>query len=255
MNISTLKNGLLSLRGLHPLLKDLPKELRCSVADRIAACKEYNFVYVRIPKAANSTVSITLASKIFPQKVEMFLKDQTGNAAKESFESIWRNPLLTKDALLKNFFVFSIFRNPYTRVLSAYLDKLQTDGNTPKFQWVADRMGFSDVKHITFSDFVGFLEAGNLNGNIHWAPQTTICPIRVCDLHYVGKIEQLESDLNLILKRIFGSFHHQTILTRTHNRKHVSKLVGRYYQERLSERVYRLYEKDFDLLKYAKDLP
>ncbi|MDZ7747947.1 MAG: sulfotransferase family 2 domain-containing protein [Halofilum sp. (in: g-proteobacteria)] len=73
--------------------------------------------YNRVPKAANSTVIVNLAR-------ERFGEDIPSKTAKRLF----RRPAELARRELERFdelFRFTFVRNPYTRVLSAYLDKVE----------------------------------------------------------------------------------------------------------------------------------
>lgn len=239
----------------HPLMKEIPIEIRVQAWSRIAVSKEFRFIYIRIPKAANSTITRTLAAHIFKSDREKILSERTGNLAKSMFDSLISTKCITNDAILKKYFIFSFFRNPYTRILSAYLDKLQSDFNYKKYQWVADDMGFKSTKEISFSEFISFLENGNLYKNPHWTPQNKLLPLSIENLHFVGKVESLESDIALIMNRFFKENKFGKIYERMHNKQYAAKKISLYYAKNIDQRVYSLFKEDFIKLKYVKELP
>src|SRR5437868_13765967 len=49
---------------IHPLLWSTAIQLRRSVRNRIFCSPEFEFIYFRIPKSANSTVALTLAQRL-----------------------------------------------------------------------------------------------------------------------------------------------------------------------------------------------
>ena len=107
---------------------------------------------------------------------------------------------------------------------------------------------------MTFSDFVSFLEGGNINKNAHWAPQVDLCPFPLENLNFVGKIENLESDLTVVMEKLFGPENFKGIVQRQHNRQHAVKKMNLFYTDDLSHRVYVLYQKDFKRLGYSRKL-
>lgn len=240
------------LAGLHPLLADTPRPLRLAVAARMAVCRSHGFVYIRIPKAANSTITRTLAMHLHRDQRESIEADKSGKLAKTSFQTILDPNCFTRRMLLANYRVFSFFRNPYARVLSAYLDKMQSR-NAYRYPWVADALGVKSTAHITFPDFIGFLENGNLYGDAHWAPQVKCCPLPVDELYYKGDIENLRVGLKSITTEIFGRECWAGIAIREHNRQHANEQLQSYYTDSLRERVYRLYEEDFLQLNYKRN--
>ena len=234
----------------HPLLISLPKELRAESWLRIAHSKKYSFVYIRIPKAANSTISMTLAKYCFPDKKEAILSDNTGETAKKHLGNLGNLKYYRQNKILEDFFVFCFFRNPFTRLLSAYLDKLQSNNSSEKFQWIAKSMNKTSTKQISFADFISFIEGGNLYKNAHWAPQTNLCPFKIKDLHFIGKMESINKDLPIIMNKIFGTnIHRETIICNQH-RRDANKKLKLYYNRSIVKRVEKLYQADLNSLKY-----
>lgn len=238
---------------LHPLLRPVPGPLRLGVASRVAVSREHRFIYFRVPKAANSTVARTLAAHAFPERREVLLADPTGRGAKQAFDGLPRAGALTVGGLKKRYVLLSFFRDPYARVLSAYLDKLRS-GNRGRFGWVAQRAGVGSVSELTFGDFVDFLEGGGLVANAHWAPQTVLCPVPVVELDFRGRVEHLETDLQAVVERIFGVGAWRGTDERLHNRQYAGARLAEYYTPELAARVYELYRGDFVELGYSREL-
>ncbi len=233
----------------HPILRTVPYDLRSEAWLRIASSNKYRFVYVRIPKAANSTIARTLAKHAYPNEQRLAL-DYTGRIAKKLFGNLGDLRYYSQQNVLKKFFVFSFFRNPFTRVLSAYLDKLQSEKNNKEYQWIANEMGFPDTKSMNFSDFITYLENGNLYKNAHWAPQVNLCPFSFDKLHFIGKVENIEEDLSLVINKIFGEKSYNGFIMINHNKQSANSRINDYYSEKLIKRVYKLYNKDISHLKY-----
>lgn len=237
----------------HPLLGPIPPPLRLGVANRIAVCPEFRFLYFRVPKAGNSTVALTLAVHAYPELREKLLADPTGRAAKQAFRGLLRAGALTVAGLRRRHTLLAFFRDPYARLLSAYLDKLRS-GNRSRFEWVARRAGAFSVTDLTFADFIGFLEEGGLFANAHWAPQTVLCPVPVAALDFLGRVEHLETDLQALVERIFGAEAWRGVNERRHNRQYAGLRLAEYYTPELAGRVWKLYRQDFDELGYSADI-
>src|SRR5439155_25103731 len=105
-------------------------------------------------------------------------------------------------------FTFSFVRNPFTRILSAFLDKIAT--RTPKFQKI---LGL-DGQAISFREFLERLDDGYLMKNVHWAPQSELIPMAPGQLSFLGHVETIEPDLGEVMERIFGPGENR-ILRRT----------------------------------------
>lgn len=233
---------------LYPLLQTVPANLRVPAWRLIAVKKSHGFAYIRISKAANSTISKTLAAYSFPD-FEGFSDDRTGAVSKALFERPGLS-VFSKQGLLDRYFVFSFFRNPYTRTLSAFLDKIEMD----KFAWVRHSAGAPLGQPMLFSEFVDWLGKGNVDSDKHWAPQTTLCLVPPGELHFVGFVEDLDAGLDFLRAKFFPDAPQGRISVREHNRQNSIQKLKLYYTPEIQRRVYEIYRQDFELLGYSKDL-
>src|SRR5437762_1100576 len=170
---------------IHPLLWSTEIQLRRSVWNRIFCSPEFAFIYFRIPKSANSTVALTLAqcmgSGLSPAD------DMTGARSKD-FGNRFLESKIFFPHQLDRYFTFTFVRNPFTRVLSAYLDKVAT--RTAKFQ---KALGLND-EEVSFSRFLERLNDGYLMKNVHWAPQVALLPVEPRRLSFLGHVENIDTD-------------------------------------------------------------
>lgn len=209
---------------------------------------EKRFVYSRIFKAANNTVVASLyhaerGQKITSRTELRSIKDQ--HFSRPSTLSI------TQTTEVQNFyFKFAIVRNPYTRVLSAYLDKVVRH-KEGKHDLVADYLGKPTGYEISFGDFLDYLEEGGINQNAHWARQSDLLLFAVEIFDYIGKTENLSTDLPAILREIFERTYPLVSVSdhRTRASKEVIELTTT-----LKDRIYRLYEIDFDNFGYSRQI-
>ena len=81
-----------------------------------------------------------------------------------------------------------IIRNPYSRVLSAFLDK-------HKSRKIRERHGVWEPTPEGFAAFLGYLEAGGLGGNSHWDLQKKqmLLPLSAYDgvIHFENLREEM----------------------------------------------------------------
>lgn len=234
----------------HPLLKDVPVPLRAAVYSRSAVSHANRYVYVRVPKAANSTVSKTLAWLSYPDRRNVISEDEEGHAAKRLFSRYpwhWRTP-----EALGDYFTFVFVRDPFSRVLSAYLDKIAKPGDRLAYRFVAKALG-KPLTDVSFADFVAFLESGGLHGNIHWAPQVDICPLPLDRIDLIGKVETIDSDLNRIGREVFG-VSEVTTQQRQTGRTNSTDRMAAFYDADLTARVATLYRRDLEAFGYDADL-
>lgn len=234
--------------GNHPVLGRVPHGLRLEVWWRIALSRKCRYVYVRIPKAANSTVSKTLALYTWPERAKWFAAHDAIWAKRRFGRFGWNT---TPETLLNDYFTFSFFRNPYSRVLSAYLQKMAK----PKYRNMARAANVGEVNEQGSRAFVSWLEDGNLDANIHWSPQTSICPLPVESLDFIGRVEHLDEDLATLMNKLFPDQPYDRPATRERDRQHAVSKLQAFYEGDLVARVRDLYRQDFEVLGYDEALP
>ena len=166
---------------------------------RICYSRAHGFCYVRVPKAANSTITKTLAEHM--DLADRLGADPRGQKAKKALRG------LPSPANYAAAYRFTFVREPRSRVLSAWADK----GHQPA--WIARyRMGARDApaQPAPFAQWLELLRDGLLLRNPHWAPQATILPAQGRDFDFIGRVETLDTDLPRVMEQIFGlSRHHQ----------------------------------------------
>ena len=90
-----------------------------------------NLLYITNEKVASSTIKANL----FARKLEIYISQGGKNIS--DFERIYEKPTgrVIKNEELKNKIVFSAVRNPYTRILSGFLDKSRPETTTFRKQF------------------------------------------------------------------------------------------------------------------------
>ena len=197
---------------------------------------ELRCFYNRLPKAANSTVLVNLAQLKYGELMH-------ADRAKRGFR---RPSSLTGEEVsqFKDFYKFTFARNPYSRVLSAYLDKVQRPGrvrgNTPEFP-----------------EFLHALERDQLYSNGHWAPQASLLLIPAAEFDFIGRVESLATDLPAVMSAIGGqgmTVETGTLAFRDHATNATDKLM-QFYTTECEQLVRTLYAIDFELFDYSIELP
>lgn len=147
-------------------------------------------------------------------------------------------------------FTFTFVRNPYSRVLSAYLDKVGRRRHQGRrfLQW-AERFGQP-------GDFVGFcrfLKAGGRDLDMHWAPQAEILCLPPDHLDFIGRVEYLERDLGQVLDRLFGRLA-QMPSERRGTTTHAGRQLQEAYGPEQKRIMAELSHRDFVLFGYDPGL-
>ncbi len=165
-----------------------------------------------------------------------------------------------------NYYTFSFTRNPYTRLKSAYNDKLkryaeivmpdvvdelgQVEGGLSKIQFQQ-----ALIKRITFEQFVKGVCGEHLYGDQHWVPQYDRLRPDLCQYDYLGKLEDYKEDLAAILTAIRIEPKNQPELPTRLNAAPDSKVITDHYDDELIRLVRISYRKDFDAFDYNTSLP
>ncbi|XOZ32265.1 sulfotransferase family protein [Halomonadaceae bacterium KBTZ08] len=220
----------------RPFYRRYPLNTQASVTsinDRNLVDFELGVFCSRIPKAANSAVVTNLAFLKFGEH----LLDRDAKKCFKSPAELSRDEVQALDNLYK----FSIGRNPYTRVLSAYLDKVE-------------RVTKKHRQYPSFPDFIRYLETKGLYSNAHWAPQTELLTLPAHHYHLLGRTEDLENTLSIVFSNLQPKYQLDAPITAKRQTMGASKRLSEYYSPDLADRVYRLYENDFETFDYPKEL-
>jgi hypothetical protein len=219
-------------RVKSPLLSRLHPALRVESRARLFLSEEHGLLYWRIPKAANSTVVLTLARHIGGYELA---DDPSGSRIKEEFIRFDAIETMPVPDILGRFTCFTVVRNPYDRALSAFLTKARNPRHIERFH--SGNKLFS--KELTFHDFLLALNDGLLLRDPHWAPQTELLPLKADEFHDIARVETLDHDLRRILEPLFGRY--LGMWQKERSRSHAASLRDEYYgrsEERLLERLY-----------------
>lgn len=205
---------------------------------------EHNLLFVKNEKAGNNTARMTLQHAASPRPLPDGFRDRNR----------WLAPMLMPsdinlqsiDDLNRIPFKFAIVRNPYSRTLSAWLNKFA--GNERKKAKFRKQLGLGGKGEVTFEQFVGAI--GNQSPSEmdpHWRIQSVNI---YCDLirydHFV-KFEDYDNEFGAVVSRFFG----KAPLRNMHkgDTGAGAKLVE-HYTPAIADQVRRIYAADFETFGY-----
>jgi hypothetical protein len=207
------------------------------------------FFYNRVPKAGNTSVARVLAGH------SNYCRPRPG---KGDMGRMLRPQLMSRADVRTltgpDTFRFTIVRNPYTRVLSAYLSKILLIDNPKRLRRFARMMNTDPGTPPDFTTFCRFLANGGLWRDAHWAPQWALMLLPEDMYHFVGRTETLEEDLTLITSRIWGS---DTVVStpRLGMQTNSGDAIAAHYTDAARDIIARIYAEDFRRFGYSTDLP
>lgn len=238
---------------------DLLDGMRTSSWDinyRFNLSRRHRFIYVETPKVACSTIKATL----------QFAEGKDARAI--NFQKIHDkelSPLLSPEEDLPLFheflndetaFRFTFVRHPYTRLLSAYLDKISL--NKAKSSIASRRARRSDLGlpqegHITFEQFaLSVQNAEPTSLDIHWKPLNLLTAPHLINYNFIGRFETFARDFQFVLENI--GLRKVEPITRCDHATGALELLRRYYSPKIQSIVEDIYQEDFDLFGYKREL-
>jgi hypothetical protein len=160
-----------------------------------------------------------------------------------------------KEALESDtFFRFTIVRNPYSRLVSAWKNKIVPCEPGPAERvYVAIKGRVPDMHAkdlVRFDELVNYLRAQkDLNAaDPHWRRQVDHLFLEALNFSHVGKLENLGATLARFQQHL-GLAEPLTI-----GKENASAPVGlATYDQDLADKVYSLYQDDFERLGYSRD--
>lgn len=191
---------------------------------------EYKFIFVRIPKCATRSVSKGLFNNL-----------QGGHTSIRVYR------LVFTPEEFRTYFKFTIVRNPWDRLVSAFLFLKKGGVNISDKQWNKNNLAL----YRDFDSFVkGWLTRDNIQKYVHFRPQCSfICgqdnrPL----VDFIGYIENIEDAFSYICRRI--GIERELLAENVNREKRDYKT---YYSDETRTRVADVYQEDIRLLGYDFD--
>ncbi|KAL5250000.1 hypothetical protein ACHWQZ_G015919 [Mnemiopsis leidyi] len=182
----------------------------------------YKFLYCSVPKVASTNWKRTMIVLTMNKETRDGMTKDDVNALKnvhndpriQALTSVESSPL---EPPYSNYYKFVVFRHPFTRMVSAWRNKLQlVDGNINKYfyknygipiikltrgpQAEMQFLKNQNANLVTFQEFVIGIKNGIVDR--HWMPQSEICQPCAVNYNHVGFFEYLNDDTNHILDQI-----------------------------------------------------
>lgn len=209
--------------------------------------KHMPYAYMNVPKAACSTIMNTLWALEHSQGHISHLPESW-----DELHGLDNTPWLDirgrqYDAVatsLSGKYLFSVVRNPFERVLSAYLDQIRR--RTRAFETLCEATGWPPDKDMTFTEFVELVAATpETKMNLHWRPQTRILLDFPLEYNLIGRVENLDQ----VMHRVGSMMSLQDgmqLRTYTPHATSAADQLGGYYNEEAIRLVTRIYGADFE---------
>ncbi|PQO23095.1 hypothetical protein C2I36_09505 [Rhodobacteraceae bacterium WD3A24] len=216
----------------------------------LAVFPDLQLCFNRIKKSGNTTVSAFLSD----------LSNRFTTESKHGFKKILVKPKsmsLAQLELLPSFYSLVVVRNPYSRALSAFLEKV-APGRSSKYHYCA---GFGNSTSDGFYEFLTFLDNGGLWRDRHFWPQVNLLYQPIENFSRVARLEQLVDDMRIVLSDIGQDPMHAEVLARPHQVEagkskitSASTKLSEFYTAGSAALVRKLYAQDFQRFRYPTHL-
>lgn len=219
---------------------------------------KYRFIFIRNLKVASSTIVKNLyflETGDYPAKKELiFDRDTTIFPSFSSEAGVQQLVNLLQE---KEYFTFTFVRNPYSRLLSAYLFLIK-DEQSRKDKPIDIEKEFDLPQYYKMS-FLEFLlrvrEQSALQMNGHWRPQWFALGIKKgVKYDFIGRFEQVTQDLEKVLQHLAPTKSWQ-LASHTNHKTNANQLLAEYYGYEEKALVAEIYENDFRYFGYGYELP
>ncbi len=167
------------------------------------------------------------------------------------------------------FFKFGFVRNPYDRVLSAYLDKIFAPQNSPEKRsqyapvavaikaWCTgqakDQINL-DQDPVSFEEFVRFIAQQNsYDMDRHWLHQHLTMWHPYLKLDFLGRLENFSNDMVHVLTELGAPDEIRDAVSSKSNASRKDETLTQFYTPNLAGMVFRTFARDFEIYGYDRN--
>lgn len=218
--------------------------------DSVAFFPELRLVFNRIKKSGNTSALLTL-NKIAGRE------DPENSEAPKSQRSIRRTPLRTIVAS-RDFATLTIVRDPASRVLSAYHNKV---GSGLKARH-RNLPGFGDASPDAFETFLRHISTTDEPVDPHFWPQARLLIKPAGKFTFIARLENLAREMAPVLKSLGVDPRHAALFAGPHplEANRPAKITSsntkvKTVTPRAAEMIFEMYDADYRAFGYEKRLP
>jgi hypothetical protein len=214
--------------------------------------ERFGYFYLANPKVASTSILRCL------QSAEV---DGDASRLPDSVHERSRSPLLSfataslsPEQILgdANFFRFTYVRNPFTRILSAYIEKIETDAE--ERERLLPDLGLQRDRIPSLLEFLKAVQAQRDDWrDIHWTTQSRLIQTNNIDYSFIGRFESFTQTFPLVLDRLGIDRSHYDALGSPQNATGANSRVQSYIGTAEREAIIAIYQADFIGFAYGLD--
>jgi len=217
----------------------------CNVSDRFRIC------YVETPKVACSTIKKTLqTAEIHPKPWNFYTSNMDRSESplrcidEDNFVSVLYG---------KEYFRFSFVRDPLSRVLSAYMEKIRNPYTTAYYKRYAE-LGLGVSGNVSFLKFLRCIaELPPHDLDIHWCPQHLLLNFDEIEYDHIGRFERFTEDFKVVQSIIYErSGIEVDIQNQVWHKVNAQSKIKHFLTKEVADIVSDVYSADYDYFGYSR---
>ena len=157
--------------------------------------RKHMLCYGPIPKVATNTF------KAWMLDCEGIVYDSPSQSSLDHLQPR-RYPDVNSDTLIEECYKFAFVRNPYERLVSAYVNQIvdQYPPYIPKYASMCSFAGVREWEGPTFREFINFIALQQPHEmDPHWMPQ--VCHLDGVEWDFIGHFEELPTAMDALAER------------------------------------------------------
>lgn len=215
---------------------------------------KHRYLFVQTPKVASTTLKRALV-KLEIRGTKLKLKDIGLHPT--LLTSVHVKPFQLPGQMFRGvltgdqFKRFCFVRNPYARILSAYMDKVAGLDKRGLGAGFRRQYGLDEYASVSFKEFLDLLRFGDIgetDWDQHWRPQFILLRPDLIKYDLIGKLETFDdsyAELKTLLKDKIDDYR-----TIAPHKTNAADLLDEHYTPELRAIVADLYAKDFEHFDY-----
>lgn len=209
--------------------------------------KAANIVYLNNPKVGCSSVKDNLWRAVSPDTHSEQADVHDLDAS--PFENVLAGQDWISDAN-----VFSFVRNPFSRIVSAYLNKIA--GREPGvWDWFIQRYDLKEDAEVSFVEFLSIIQKDAVELlDPHWRPQHLNIMYPFIRPNIVGHLENMDDELPMVISK-YLSVEMKKATRKVAHKTNAKSLVSEFFEDPKAYKITKkVFEKDFEYFGYSEDV-